>query len=82
MRTPWLNCRSAFNRDWTPARDIMDMEYRILGPGDASLLTHVAPGVFDDELKAHLVREFLDDSRHHLVVAIYAGCRYGGAVVI
>jgi ribosomal protein S18 acetylase RimI-like enzyme len=43
---------------------------RPLGPADTALLTRVAPGVFDHDLQPALIREFLGDSRHHLVVAI------------
>ena len=46
---------------------------RALGPGDAGLLTHAAAGVFDNAVKASLAAEFLDDPRHHLVVAIDSG---------
>lgn len=48
----------------------MNIEIRALGPDDGKLLLNVAPGVFDDTPKAHLAAEFLNDPRHHLVVAI------------
>ena len=44
----------------------------MLGPGDAAVLEHVAPDVFDHEVDATLTREFLDDSRHHIAVAVAA----------
>lgn len=40
---------------------------------DADLLSHVAPGVFDHEVNATLVAEFLRDPRHHLVVGVASG---------
>jgi ribosomal protein S18 acetylase RimI-like enzyme len=45
-------------------------EIRILGPGEAAVLTRVAPGVFDHEVDPALTAEFLRDPRHHLVVAL------------
>jgi ribosomal protein S18 acetylase RimI-like enzyme len=46
---------------------------RALGPNDAGLLAHAAAGVFDNPVNASLAAEFLNDTRHHLVVAIDAG---------
>jgi len=43
---------------------------RILGPTDVSVLENVAPDVFDDAPRPELSREFLNDPRHHLAVAI------------
>ena len=51
----------------------MNIEIRTLGPGDDGLLTNVAPGVFDHAPKSDLTAEFLNDPRHHLVVAIDSG---------
>ena len=48
----------------------MSLTIRILGPGDASVLARVAPGVFDDAVNAGWTAEFLADSRHHLAVAL------------
>jgi GNAT superfamily N-acetyltransferase len=42
---------------------------RILGPGDASVLDRVAPGVFDNAIDPRWTAEFLADVRHHLAVA-------------
>ncbi|MBT8489150.1 MAG: GNAT family N-acetyltransferase [Gemmatimonadetes bacterium] len=52
---------------------------RVLAPEDASVLDSVAEGVFDHELDSRLVREFLDDPRHHLAVAILDGVVVGMA---
>jgi aminoglycoside 6'-N-acetyltransferase I len=52
---------------------------RLLAAGDAAALDNVADDVFDDDLDPELVREFLDDPRHHLVVAIDAGLVVGMA---
>ena len=50
----------------------MDIAIKILGPGDRAVLDGVSPDVFDDAVDARLAAEFLDDQRHHLVVAIEA----------
>ena len=46
---------------------------RRLGPGDASVLDDVAPGVFDNAINRRWTAEFLSDPRHHLAVAIDEG---------
>jgi hypothetical protein len=46
---------------------------RILGPGDAAALDHVAEGLFDDALDPRWTAEFLADSRHDLAVAVDDG---------
>jgi ribosomal protein S18 acetylase RimI-like enzyme len=51
----------------------MSIEIRALGPGDDEMLTNVAAGVFDHSPKVHLTAEFLNDPRHHLVVALDSG---------
>ena len=43
---------------------------RLLGPGDASVLNNVAPGVFDNAIDPRWTAEFLSDPRHHLAMAI------------
>ena len=43
---------------------------RVLGPGDASVLDRVAPGVFDHDVDARWTAEFFADPRHHLAVAL------------
>lgn len=48
----------------------MSIDIRLLGPDDASLVTHVASGVFDSEPNPALTAEFLQDPRHHLAAAI------------
>ena len=45
---------------------------RLLGPTDAAILERVAADVFDKPVDGALAREFLDDPRHHLAVAIDA----------
>ena len=51
----------------------MNIEIRVLGPGDEGLLDDVAADVFDQTPIAHLTAEFLHDPRHHLVVALDSG---------
>ena len=48
----------------------MAVELRLLGPDDAAVLERVADDVFDEAIKASLAVEFLNDRRHHLIVAI------------
>jgi ribosomal protein S18 acetylase RimI-like enzyme len=45
------------------------IEIRELGPGDAGVLAHVDPDVFDDAIDEPKAQEFLSDPRHLLVVA-------------
>lgn len=47
----------------------MAMQIRILRSGDESILRNVAAGVFDHAIHMQTTTEFLDDPRHHLVVA-------------
>jgi GNAT superfamily N-acetyltransferase len=46
---------------------------RLLGPGDATALDNVAADVFEDPIQPQFVKEFLNDSRHHLEVAVLDG---------
>jgi ribosomal protein S18 acetylase RimI-like enzyme len=47
-----------------------EIAIRLLGPGDAGLLEHVAPDVFDNPVDPRWTAEFLADSRHHMVIAL------------
>ena len=47
-----------------------DVTIQLLGPGDESVLKHTADGVFDHAVQSRLVIEFLNDPRHHVVVAL------------
>lgn len=51
----------------------MTIDIRLLGPADAGVLQHVAPGVFDGPVDPRWSAEFLVDPRHHLAVAIEDG---------
>jgi GNAT superfamily N-acetyltransferase len=55
----------------------MAIEIKLLGTHDASVLEHVAPGVFDDPINVSRAEEFLADPRHHLVVAVDDGLVVG-----
>jgi ribosomal protein S18 acetylase RimI-like enzyme len=57
----------------------MTLEYRILRAGDAAVLDRVADDLFDGAVQPALAREFLDDARHHLAVAIDDGVVVGFA---
>jgi len=48
----------------------MEHEIRLLGSGDAGVLDRVADDVFDGPVSSEWAREFLNDPRHHLVVAL------------
>jgi ribosomal protein S18 acetylase RimI-like enzyme len=48
----------------------MAIEIRVLGGGDAGVLSRVAEGLFDRAINPALTEEFLNDARHHKVVAI------------
>ncbi len=49
------------------------MEIRALRSGEDELLLRAAAGVFDSTPRAKLIAEFLNDPRHHIVVALDAG---------
>ncbi len=59
-----------------------NIEIKLLQPGDEAVLARVADGVFDQHVDQRLTREFLNDPRHHLVVAIDAGCVVGMASAV
>ena len=43
---------------------------RLLRPGDLGVLSNVAEDVFDEDVDPRWTAEFLNDPRHHLVVAL------------
>ncbi len=43
---------------------------RLLGPGDMAVLGNVAEDVFDEAINPRWAAEFLNDPRHHIVVAL------------
>jgi aminoglycoside 6'-N-acetyltransferase I len=57
----------------------MAIEIKVLQRGDESILMSVAPDVFDQPIDADLTREFLQDPRHHIAVAIDDGLVVGFA---
>lgn len=48
----------------------LSIEIRLLGRDDIEVLSDVAEGVFDNPVESRWARAFLDDERHHMVVAI------------
>ena len=48
----------------------MAVAIRVLHRGAETILERIAPGVFDFDPNERLIKEFLSDARHHLVVAI------------
>jgi len=57
----------------------MAIEIKVLQRGDESILMNVAAEVFDNTIDAELTREFLEDPRHHIAVAIDNGLVVGFA---
>jgi ribosomal protein S18 acetylase RimI-like enzyme len=55
---------------------------KVLTASDISLLMNAADGVFDNPVDEQLAREFLEDPRHHIVVAISDGVVIGFASAI
>jgi ribosomal protein S18 acetylase RimI-like enzyme len=48
----------------------MNYSIKILGPGDGHILQNVAANVFDNPVNTAWTKEFLEDARHHIAVAI------------
>lgn len=57
-------------------------EVVMLRAGDEAVLADVADDVFDEPVDASLVAEFLNDPRHHIAVARYAGRVIGFASAV
>jgi GNAT superfamily N-acetyltransferase len=55
----------------------MDVEIKVLGPQDENVLINLAPSIFDKAIDPILCKEFLNDPRHHIVVAIENGLVIG-----
>lgn len=55
---------------------------RVLSPSDISLLLNAADDVFDYAVNETYAREFLDDPRHHIVVALVDGVVIGFASAV
>ena len=47
------------------------IDIRLLRESDGEILASVEPDVFDEDVVESLAAEFLDDPRHHIVVAIH-----------
>ena len=60
----------------------MPIEIRVLGPDDGGVLANVASDVFDGPVETQWTSEFLNDERHHLVVALEDGCVVGMASAV
>jgi len=57
----------------------MMFSIKVLTASDLPLLMNAADGVFDNPVDERLAREFLEDPRHHIVVAISDGVVIGFA---
>jgi ribosomal protein S18 acetylase RimI-like enzyme len=57
----------------------MDVAIRVLHSGEEAVLSRVAEEVFDNAIDPGLTREFLEDLRHHIAVAIDDGTVVGFA---
>jgi len=55
---------------------------RVLTEADFAVLLNVAEGVFDNPINEAFAREFLDDPRHHIVVAMMDGVVIGFASAV
>jgi ribosomal protein S18 acetylase RimI-like enzyme len=53
------------------------IEIKLLGPLDAGILSNIAPDVFDDPIVQSSTQEFINDSRHRLIVALDGGIVVG-----
>ena len=51
----------------------MAIEVKVLRSGDEKVLMNVAAEVFDNAINPEFTREFLEDKRHHIAVAIDDG---------
>jgi ribosomal protein S18 acetylase RimI-like enzyme len=60
----------------------MDIVIRLLGSGDIDVFNDVADGVFDGPVQARWARAFLDDRRHHMLVALDEGRVIGMASAV
>jgi ribosomal protein S18 acetylase RimI-like enzyme len=58
---------------------VMTIEIRVLQRGDDNVLMNVAAEVFDNPVRPEWIKEFLDDPRHHIAVAIDEGVVIGFA---
>jgi ribosomal protein S18 acetylase RimI-like enzyme len=57
----------------------MAVEIRVLQTGDDRVLMNVGAEVFDNPIDPELTREFLEDPRHHIAVAVDDGMVVGFA---
>jgi aminoglycoside 6'-N-acetyltransferase I len=57
----------------------MAVVIKVLERGDEAVLSRIAAGVFDNPIDPELTREFLEDLRHHIAVAIDGGLVVGFA---
>jgi ribosomal protein S18 acetylase RimI-like enzyme len=64
---------------WARKAVAMAIEIKVLQQGDEAILMNVAAEVFDNTIDAELTREFLEDPRHHIAVAIDDGLVVGFA---
>jgi ribosomal protein S18 acetylase RimI-like enzyme len=69
-------------REANPSSSNAPIEIKVLERGDAPILFKVAAEVFDKPVNAHLTREFLEDPRHHIAVAIDDGWVVGFASAV
>jgi ribosomal protein S18 acetylase RimI-like enzyme len=60
----------------------MPVEIVLLGPDNIGALASVAPDVFDESVDATLSRTFVDDPRHHMMLAIEGGVVVGMASAV
>jgi ribosomal protein S18 acetylase RimI-like enzyme len=60
----------------------MPVEIVPLGPDNIDALDNVAPGVFDETIDGNFTRTFVDDARHHMMLAVEDGIVVGMASAV
>jgi ribosomal protein S18 acetylase RimI-like enzyme len=68
---------AVLQRDAGERGNTVAIEIKVLQRGDEAILMNVAPQVLDNPIDPELTREFLEDHRHHIAVAIDDGLVVG-----
>jgi ribosomal protein S18 acetylase RimI-like enzyme len=69
-------------RNPSPSETPVTVEILLLDAGDETVLSDVAPEVFDGPVQSRLAAEFVADPRHHLAVARASGLIVGFASAV
>ena len=60
----------------------MSIAYRLLGPGDAAVLSRVAPEVFDEPVRPERTAAYLAEPSHLMLVALEDGLVVGQCAAV